>query len=451
MPTRTELTSDELNFLRSVFPGELLLSPEELLVYRSDASLIQGTPLACVCPENTDQVQKLMVWADEVRMPIYIRGRGTNLVGDCVAVQPGIIVSTSKMDHILEINNRDFVGIVEPGVNTARFQAACEAKGVYYPPDPATVKASSLGGNVVTCAGGMRAVKYGVTRDFVLGTEVILPGGEKVMFGGRAHKNVVGLDLAKLMVGSEGTLGFISKIFLKLLPKPESSATVMAGFASYKDALEAVGGIFGAGILPCALEFIGERIVKLMNKDGDIPWPADKVNSVLLIRLDGSRETLPIEINQVAHNLPSAVWTLKGVGPEQKSLSGKSADASIPQSSSWRLTKCPMTPSCPAAGSWKPSRNSNASAVNTTSSWWTTATSAMATCTSTCSTIPTIRKKPSAPGTLSRKSARSPSLSEDPSPASTASASSRTCRCSLTQRPASSCAASRPSSIRMAS
>ena len=222
------------------------------------------------------------------------------------------------MDHILEINNRDFVGIVEPGVNTARFQAACEAKGVYYPPDPATVKASSLGGNVVTCAGGMRAVKYGVTRDFVLGTEVILPGGEKVMFGGRAHKNVVGLDLAKLMVGSEGTLGFISKIFLKLLPKPESSATVMAGFASYKDALEAVGGIFGAGILPCALEFIGERIVKLMNKDGDIPWPADKVNSVLLIRLDGSRETLPIEINQVAHNLPSAVWTLKGVGPEQE-------------------------------------------------------------------------------------------------------------------------------------
>lgn len=318
MPTRTELTSDELNFLRSVFPGELLLSPEELLVYRSDASLIQGTPLACVCPENTDQVQKLMAWADEVRMPIYIRGRGTNLVGDCVAVQPGIIVSTSKMDHILKINNRDFVGIVEPGVNTARFQAACEAKGVYYPPDPATVKASSLGGNVVTCAGGMRAVKYGVTRDFVLGTEVILPGGEKVMFGGRAHKNVVGLDLAKLMVGSEGTLGFISKIFLKLLPKPESSATVMAGFASYKDALEAVGGIFGAGILPCALEFIGERIVKLMNKDGDIPWPADKVNSVLLIRLDGSRETLPIEINQVAHNLPSAVWTLKGVGPEQE-------------------------------------------------------------------------------------------------------------------------------------
>ena len=273
MPTRTELTSDELNFLRSVFPGELLLSPEELLVYRSDASLIQGTPLACVCPENTDQVQKLMAWADEVRMPIYIRGRGTNLVGDCVAVQPGIIVSTSKMDHILEINNRDFVGIVEPGVNTARFQAACEAKGVYYPPDPATVKASSLGGNVVTCAGGMRAVKYGVTRDFVLGTEVILPGGEKVMFGGRAHKNVVGLDLAKLMVGSEGTLGFISKIFLKLLPKPESSATVMAGFASYKDALEAVGGIFGAGILPCALEFIGERIVKLMNKDALLSEP----------------------------------------------------------------------------------------------------------------------------------------------------------------------------------
>lgn len=317
MSHSSSLTAEQRHFLETVFPGELLTEPEDMLVYSSDASLRRGMPLAVVRPDTTEQVRALLRWADEERMPIYIRARGTNLVGDCVPVTPGVVVSTLKMDKILEISRTDFLAVVEPGLNTAAFQAACEAQGLFYPPDPATVKASTIGGNVITCAGGMRALKYGVTRDFVLGMEVILPGGDKVMFGGRTHKNVVGLDLARLMVGSEGTLGFISKLWLKLLPKPEASASLLAGFTSCETALNAVGALFAAGVLPCALEYIGEAIVDCMRRAGSVPWP-EGVRSVLLLRLDGSRECLPLELERAVRVLPDVMWSLRGVGPQEE-------------------------------------------------------------------------------------------------------------------------------------
>lgn len=313
----TELTQEHLDYLHSLFPGDVLTSPEELYVYESDASMKRGKPLAVVRPQTVEQIQAVMRWANEIRLPIYVRGRGTNLVGDCVPVIPGLVVSTLKMDKILEISNEDFVAVVEPGVNTADFQAACEAQGLYYPPDPATVKASSIGGNVITCAGGMRALKYGVTRDFVLGMEVILPSGELVRFGGRNHKDVVGLDLSRLMVGSEGTLGVITKIWLKLLPKPETSASVLVGYDSYESALNAVGTIFAAGVLPCALEYIGDGIIDVMAKNGAVPWPAD-VRSVLLIRVDGSMKTLPFEIENIVNNIPTSKWHMTGIGPAEE-------------------------------------------------------------------------------------------------------------------------------------
>lgn len=311
------LTPEDRRFLLEVFPEDTLTSPEELYPYGTDASLKSGAPLAVVRPREVEQVQKTLHWANERLLPVYIRGRGTNLVGDCVPVLPGLVITTLKMDRILEISREDFVAVVEPGVNTANFQAACEREGLYYPPDPATVKSSSIGGNVVTCAGGMRALKYGVTRDFVLGVEVVLPGGEKVMFGGRNHKNVVGLDLARLMVGSEGTLGFLSKIWLKLLPKPEASASLLVGFDGYESALGAVGDIFAAGILPCALEFIGNRLVEVMAANGDVPWPKE-VRSLLVIRLDGSAASLPQDVGKILGKLPTAKWRLQSSGPEDE-------------------------------------------------------------------------------------------------------------------------------------
>ncbi|MDR2819623.1 MAG: FAD-binding protein [Desulfovibrio sp.] len=313
------LRAGHKSVLEKIFPDEVLTSPEELVVYSSDASLKRGTPLAVVRPDRVDQVQALLCWANDEIMPVYIRGSGTNLVGDCVPVRPGIVVSTLKMNRILEISGTDFVAVVEPGVNTAEFQAACEARGLYYPPDPATVKAATIGGNVVTCAGGMRALKYGVTRDFVLGVEVVLPGGDVVMFGGRNHKNVVGLDVARLIVGSEGTLGFVSKIWLKLLPKPEASASLLAGFASCEHALKAVDAIFQAGILPCALEYIGDKIIDIMTCAGEVPWP-EGVRSVLLVRLDGSREALRHESERIEKAMPNIVWSVSGSGAEEEPL-----------------------------------------------------------------------------------------------------------------------------------
>ncbi len=314
---KTSLTSEDIAFLHEVFPGDVLTETEEMHVYSSDASLRQGSPLAVVKARNKEQVQKLMQWAHIHHVAIYIRGRGTNLVGDCVPVIPGIVISTLFMDAIIEISKEDFVAVVEPGVNTGAFQAACEAKGLYYPPDPATVNSSTLGGNVITCAGGMRAVKYGVTRDFVLGMEVILPTGEIVQFGGRNHKDVVGLDLARLMVGSEGTLGFITKLWLKLLPKPETSASVLVGFDNCVTALGAVGNIFAAGILPCALEYLGDGIVSLISSQGNVPWPQE-VGALLLIRVDGSKETLPFEVKKITDNIPTSTWHMTGIGPKEE-------------------------------------------------------------------------------------------------------------------------------------
>ncbi len=316
---KTQLTKDDVSFLEGLFPQDVLTSAEEMHVYGTDASMRRGTPLAVVRASRVQQIQELFRWANQERVPIYVRGRGTNLVGDCVPVIPGIVVSTLKMDAILEISNEDFVAVVEPGVNTGVFQAACEAKGLYYPPDPATVHSSTIGGNVITCAGGMRALKYGVTRDFVLGVEVVLPNGELVRFGGRNHKDVVGLDLARLMVGSEGTLGFISKIWLKLLPKPQASASVLVGYEDCEAALGAVGKIFAAGVLPCALEYIGDRIVRLMGEQGNVPWPKD-IGALLLLRVDGSEDTLPFEVQSIVDNIPTSIWHVTGMGAEEEAL-----------------------------------------------------------------------------------------------------------------------------------
>lgn len=317
MPYTQELTAGHLEFLHTLFPGDVLTSPEALYVYSTDASMKQGKPLAVVRPSRMEQVQELLRWANDIRLPIYIRGRGTNLVGDCVPVEPGLVVSTLKMDRILEISRDDFVAVVEPGVNTGAFQAACEAEGLYYPPDPATVNASTIGGNVITCAGGMRALKYGVTRDFVLGMEVVLPGGDTVRFGGRNHKDVVGLDLARLMVGSEGTLGFISKLWLKLLPKPQASASVLVGYDGYETALNAVGAFFAAGIVPSALEFIGDAIVGVMASNGSVPWPPE-VRSLLLLRVEGCHKSLRGEVATILDNIPTALWHMQGSGPAEE-------------------------------------------------------------------------------------------------------------------------------------
>ena len=319
MQYTTELTTAHREFLEKTFGNDVKFDQPSLRVYASDASNLVGKPLAAVCPTSTAQVQALLKWADEERIVIHPRGRGTSLSGGCVPDIPGIVVSLAGMDKILDISTTDFVATIEPGVNTAYLQQECAKLGLFYPPDPASSKASSVGGNVMTCAGGLRAVKYGVTRDYVLGCEVVLPGGKLLKLGGRTQKDVVGLDMTRFLVGSEGTLGIITKLYLKLLPKPSSTASILVGYSSLDDALVSMGSIFAAGILPSAVEFMNELVLEILKETGETPWPKD-VDSLLLLQVDGSKAAVEMEIERLSNKVTGALWKKIGVGEEEDEL-----------------------------------------------------------------------------------------------------------------------------------
>ena len=314
-----KLQHEHRQFLHDLFGRNVLFEEEDMYPYASDASLRRGQPLAVVHPESVEQIQELFRWADSERIPLYPRARGTNTVGDCVPTLPGIVVSSGKMTAIEEISETDFVGVAQPGVITADFQNACAKKKLFYPPDAGSVKSSTLAGNLITCAGGMQALKYGVTRDFVLGLDAVLPGGKLIHLGGRTHKNVVGLDLARLFVGSEGTLGFVTRVILKLLPLPEATASLMAGFTDNEAAMKAVQNVFRAGMLPTALEFIGRELVQCIASLKPVPWP-ETAKVILLFRFDGSPEGVRRDLERLAPHVREAVWSMQGVGSDEEAL-----------------------------------------------------------------------------------------------------------------------------------
>ncbi len=319
---RPTLSSSQRRFLKKLFPkGDCLLAPEELVPFSADASRLQAAPLAVVRPSALEHCVELMRWAQREDVPIYPRGRATNVVGACVPHPPGVVVSTLKQGSILEIDPDDFVAVVQPGVITADLQAAAAKKRLFYPPDPASVRASTIGGNVATCAGGMRALKYGVTRDYVLGLEAVLPGGEVIHPGGRTHKNVVGLDLLRLLVGSEGCLALVTEITLKLLPLPEATASLLLGFASMEQALDAARRVFAAGMLPAAMELMTAEVLDCLANVADVPWPA-ATNTALLLRLDGSSDTLPLELERLRKAVApaGATYEAAGMGDEEEEL-----------------------------------------------------------------------------------------------------------------------------------
>jgi glycolate oxidase len=231
-------------------------------------------------------------------MPLYPRARATGQVGNTVPSLHGVTVSLLRMNRILDIGERDFAAEVEPGVITSDFQEACAAKGLFYPPDPASVKISTMGGNISTCAGGLRAVKYGVTRDWVLGVEAVLPGGKVLAMGGRAQKDVVGLDLKRLFVGADGRLGLITRATVKLIPLPETSSSVLVGFPDLAASMDGAMAVFGAGLLPCACEFMDATTIKAVRLGGDIPL-AREAQAALLFKFDGTAEGVASEIRRL--------------------------------------------------------------------------------------------------------------------------------------------------------
>jgi D-lactate dehydrogenase (cytochrome)/glycolate oxidase len=328
----TRTTHQHQRFLSDLFPqGDCLFRPEELFVFGMDASRLDARPMAVVRPREARQIAELLQYAQTERIPVYPRARATNVVGACVPADPrrtgtqepqGIVVSTLLMDSIIDISPDDFVAVVQPGVITRDLQQNVERQGLFYPPDPASLNISTIGGNVATCAGGMRALKYGVTREYVLGMEAALPGGRMLRTGGRCHKNVVGLDLVRLMTGSEGTLGIMTEITLKLLPLPEATASLLAGFSGMEQAVQAIRNVFRAGMLPAALEFMGPETLDCLALRRTPPWPGN-VRAALLFRLDGTSGALKAERRRLESILQSdadctPVWQAAGSGPQEE-------------------------------------------------------------------------------------------------------------------------------------
>lgn len=259
--------------------------------YAYDATQIQAWPDGVVFPGTTEEIAAIMRLANTRPFPVVPRGAGSGMSGGSVPIQGGVVVVLLRMNRIRKIDVNNFLAVVEPGVITRDFQQAVEAEGLFYPPDPSSSHFSTLGGNLAECAGGGRAVKYGVTRDYVLGLEVVLPNGEILRTGVRTAKGVVGYDLTRLMVGSEGTLGIITEMVLKLIPLPEARQTILAFFDRMALAARSVGEIFRAGILPSTLEFMDHSSISCVEEYLHLGLPT-QAQALLLIEVDGDREAV---------------------------------------------------------------------------------------------------------------------------------------------------------------
>jgi glycolate oxidase len=230
-----------------------------LVSYATDATPLQrGRPDVVVLPGSTEEVAAVLRLADEARVPVVPRGSGTNLSGGTVAHRGGIVLSLTRMNRLLEIDPGDLVAVCEPGVRTFELAQAAAAEGLLFPPDPGSLSTATVGGNVAECAGGLRALKYGVTRDYVLGVVAALATGEVIRCGGRLVKDVAGYDLARLLCGSEGTLAVICELTLRLVPAPEGTGTGLAYFRGLADAGRAVSRVLASGVLPVTLEFLDQ-------------------------------------------------------------------------------------------------------------------------------------------------------------------------------------------------
>lgn len=274
-------------------------SPEDLVNYSYDAYLPEAMPEAVILPKSTEQVASIMGIAHRECIPVTPRGAATNIVGGTVPVKGGIVLCFTRMNKILEIRPEDRYAVVEPGVVNGELQAAVGRHGLFYPPDPASLNVSTIGGNVAENAGGPRGVKYGVTRDYLLGLTVVLADGRIVRTGGRTTKNVTGYDLTGLFCGSEGTLGIITEITVRLVSKPEAQRSIQAVFPELDGAGQAVSRIMAAGILPVALELMDSTVIRLIEESHRVGLPLE-AEGLLLIQVDGSRESVLGEAEKVA-------------------------------------------------------------------------------------------------------------------------------------------------------
>lgn len=290
------LTSQALADLAAIVGGANIDHSDEMRTcYAYDALKKAFPPDAVAFPGSAAEVSEILKLANGRSIPIVPRGGGSGYTGGSVPVEGGVVVSLERLDRIIDIDEENFIAVVEPGVITGVFQREVESKGLFYPPDPASLEFCTIGGNVAECAGGPRALKYGVTREYVMGLDVVLPTGEVIRTGGRTRKGVVGYDLTRLIVGSEGTLGIVTKVILKLLPLPPARQTLMAIYTDMGEAATAVREIIGSGVIPCTLEFMDGATIRCVAEHLGEAVRVGAEGAMLLIEIDGGAASVEDE------------------------------------------------------------------------------------------------------------------------------------------------------------
>jgi len=265
----------------------VLFEPEHLAVYGFDGTAaISGRTACVVFPQTTEEVVAVVKYAAERKLPIVTRGSGTGLSGGSIPQGGSLVLCLTRMNKILELDEKNLTMLVEPGVTTIAIAELADSVGLLYPPDPGSMKISTIGGNVAENSGGLRGLKYGITRDYVMGMEVVTAHGEVIFLGNKCVKDVAGYSMKDVFIGSEGTLGIITKVLLKLVPKPQAKRTMLATFSRMDAAAETVSAIIAAKIIPCTLEFLDKITIRCVEDFAKIGLPLD-AEAVLLMEQDG--------------------------------------------------------------------------------------------------------------------------------------------------------------------
>jgi glycolate oxidase subunit GlcD len=287
-----KVTAEIIEQLSKIFrKDQVLIDEEGIEPYSHDKVVgLKADPEVVVKAETSEEISPLFQLAQREKVPITPRGAGYGLSGGAVAVQGGIVLSVERMNRILEIDKKNLMITVEPGVITGDIHRAVEAEGLFYPPDPASLDSCTIGGNIAEDAGGPRAVKYGVTRGYVCGLEAVLPSGEIITCGGKLVKNVTGYNLIQLLIGSEGTLGIVTKIILRLIPLPKVQVDLLVPFDDFQSAADTVSDIIAHHIIPTTIEFMEQDSLKAVERLLKKKFPFDDAAAQLLIQLDGNRQ-----------------------------------------------------------------------------------------------------------------------------------------------------------------
>lgn len=287
--TFNHVTEADLKYFSDLMPGRVFSGEAISTDYDHDEMTIYGhyMPEVVIQALTTEEVSAVLKYCNEHLIAVTPRGAGTGLCGGCVAIHGGVVLSTEKMKKVLEVDVKNMTATVEPGVLLMEFPKALEGTGLFYPPDPGE-KTATMGGNAMTNAGGMRAVRYGVTRDYVLGMEVVLPTGEVITLGGKNVKTSSGYSLIDLMVGSEGTLGFLTKMMVKLIPEPKVNLSLLMPFDDLDACIGAVPAVLGCGCEPTAVEFMEREVIACAETYLGKQFPDTSADAYLLVRLDGA-------------------------------------------------------------------------------------------------------------------------------------------------------------------